>query len=264
MAGRGDHSGMRSPTAFDPEAEFECFVAGLGESAVTAEQTKCGASSRSRSRTGPPPSITSEAVYDHALRVLDGDGLGSLTIRRLASDLKISTRTLYKRIGGHDQLIRNVVALHLSRLNPPIHHRDSWQTTLTDWCMNLHHQMIAHPHPTSLLTQHDHVRLSPRIQRLAEVVTRQGLSDDRAHDLCRWSTQVAFNAAIVAARSERGIASRSDSPIAGTAIVRDLQSTIEMILSGQYRDHDRSALAIEVQSRDPRPTSHKPAESVCT
>lgn len=257
MSGHGDRSGMRSPTTVDPEAEFENFVAGLGRSAATAEQTKRGVSSRSRRRTGPPPSITSVAVYDHALRVLDGGGLGALTVRHLASDLNISTRTLYKRIGGHDDLMRNVIALHLARLNPPIRQRDSWQTTLTDWCMNLHHQMIEHPHPTSLLAQHDHGRLTPRIQRLTEVVTRQGLSDDRAHDLCRWSTQVAFNAAIVAARSAACGGTRSDS-------ARDLQSIIEMILSGRYRHRDRAAVVIEGQFRDPRPIWDGPVESVCT
>jgi AcrR family transcriptional regulator len=38
-------------------------------------------------------------------------GARAVTVRRLAADLKISTRTLYKRIGNRDNLIRNVVEL---------------------------------------------------------------------------------------------------------------------------------------------------------
>jgi AcrR family transcriptional regulator len=49
--------------------------------------------------------------------LLDAEGARAVTVRRLAADLKISTRTLDKRIGNRDNLIRTVVELHFAKLN---------------------------------------------------------------------------------------------------------------------------------------------------
>jgi len=100
----------------DIEAEFDRFVAATIPMALQEGDGHGRRTPRDGGRRGPQPSISAEAIYEHALVLLDAEGARALTLRRLAADLKISTRTHCKRIGKRDNLIRNVVELHFSKL----------------------------------------------------------------------------------------------------------------------------------------------------
>ena len=47
--------------------------------------------------------------------------------RRLAADLKISTRTLYQQVGNQELLTRALVARHFSQLRLEFHARKTWE-----------------------------------------------------------------------------------------------------------------------------------------
>lgn len=214
----------------------------------------------SRARRGPPPSISSLQIYEHTLRVLDEEGQAAITVRRLAHDLAISTRTLYKRIGSQDQLLQNVIELHVARLNPRIARGEPWRALLVDWCMELHRQMCEHPHSTALLAQRDHIRLAPRIADVAAHVASGGVSSWRPHQLCRWTTQVAYNAAIVATRPapEPNVA---DLLWSGTRYTNDLRSILTTIVFANDRNR---ADGQQVEIGKPHlPTLHESLESSC-
>ena len=190
-------------------------------------------------RRGPPPTISSLAVYEHALGVLDREGIEGLSIRRIAGDLKISTRTLYKRIGNHDSMVRSVVVLHLTRLGPPIHNRGAWEGVVLDWCVDLFDEMCAHPHQTALLNHDDHDFLLDQIHSLTEAAVRQGVSSDVADELCVCASQVAFDAAIsiVSGTPRRRAVTRSV-PETSPYAQRHLRTALGMMLSGTGpRDH---------------------------
>jgi AcrR family transcriptional regulator len=78
-----------------------------------------------------------------------------VTVRRLTADLKISTRTLYKRIRNQDNLIRSIVELHVSKLSLVLREDDSWESTALNRCVGLHAALCAHPHLTDLMTDED-------------------------------------------------------------------------------------------------------------
>ena len=83
------------------------------------------------------PLIPVEAIYEHALELLDAEGSDALTTRRLAADLKISTRTLYQQVGSREELVRALVARHFSQLRLDFHEYEDWETTGLKWCLNL-------------------------------------------------------------------------------------------------------------------------------
>ncbi|NED67315.1 TetR family transcriptional regulator, partial [Streptomyces sp. SID10244] len=56
------------------------------------------------------PLIPVETIYERALVLLDDEGDSALSTRRLAADLRISTRTLYQQVGNRENLIRALVA----------------------------------------------------------------------------------------------------------------------------------------------------------
>ncbi len=51
------------------------------------------------------PLISVDAIFTRALELLDAEGAQALNARRLAGDLKCSTRTLYQQVGNREQLI---------------------------------------------------------------------------------------------------------------------------------------------------------------
>ena len=75
------------------------------------------------------PLIPVDVIYEHALALIDAEGAQALNARRLASDLKCSTRTLYQQVGNHEELIRALVGRHFSQLQLDFHEYDTWEST---------------------------------------------------------------------------------------------------------------------------------------
>src|ERR1700739_1546421 len=101
------------------------------------------------------PLIPVEVIYTRALELLDAEGAGALNARRLAAELKISTRTLYQQVGGRGELIRALVARHSSQLRLDFREFDTWESTALHWCLALHDALRAHPHLTELMAIDD-------------------------------------------------------------------------------------------------------------
>jgi AcrR family transcriptional regulator len=216
------------PSVTDVEAEFERFAASLMPVArrdVDARGSKGG-------RPGPPPSISAETIYEHALKRLDKDGVEALTVRRLAADLRISTRTLYKRIKNHDNMIRKVVELHFSKLRLDLRPCGQWESTAMNWCMQLHKALTDHPHLTQLLADDETPTVADYMNELLEATLREGISQDTATTCIRSLADVTINDAIRrvrlmhAARDTQSGAARSSEP------ATTFPETVEWILAG--------------------------------
>lgn len=137
-----------------------------------------------------------EAIYQHALVLLDAEGAQALTVRRLAVGLKISTRTLYKRIGNQDKLIRKVVELHFSTLCLEFCEGDTWESTAWNWCNGLRVALCAHPHFTELMTDGDALLLSDYVDALMQAARGEGVPPDTVVECCRSLVDVTINDAI--------------------------------------------------------------------
>jgi AcrR family transcriptional regulator len=162
-------------TMADVEAEFDRFVAAL---IPAANQAHGRSTASAGGRRGPKPSISAEAIYQRALELVDGEGVRALTVRRLTADLKISTRTLYKRILNQNNLIRNIVELHVSKLSLVLREDDSWESTALNWCDGLHAALCAHPHLTDLMTDEGVLVIGDYVDRLIEYALTASLRLD--------------------------------------------------------------------------------------
>jgi AcrR family transcriptional regulator len=78
-----------------------------------------------KSLTMAKPLIPVEVIHEHALALVDAEGAQALNARRLASDLKCSTRTLYQQVGNREELIRALVGRHFSQLQLDFHEYDT-------------------------------------------------------------------------------------------------------------------------------------------
>src|ERR1700709_1499745 len=109
-------------------------------------------------REGPSmakPLIPVDVIYEHALALIDEEGAEALSARRLASDLKCSTRTLYQQVGNREELIRALVGRHFSQLQLDFHECDTWESSAARGSIARHDVLQAHPFLTELMSIDD-------------------------------------------------------------------------------------------------------------
>ena len=144
-------------------------------------------------------------------------------MRRLAADLKISTRTLYKRISNHDNMIRKVVELHFAKLRLELRPCGAWESTAMNWCMELHKALTDHPHLTQLLADDETPSVEDYMNQLLEATLGEGISRNTATACVRSLANVTINDAIRRVRSGRAA---RDAPSG------NFSETVEWILAG--------------------------------
>ncbi|WP_433157319.1 TetR/AcrR family transcriptional regulator [Kribbella sp. CA-247076] len=54
---------------------------------------------------GPKPALTVEGIVEAALRIADADGIGGLSMRRVADELGVGAMTLYRYVPGKGELL---------------------------------------------------------------------------------------------------------------------------------------------------------------
>ncbi|MEV5832655.1 helix-turn-helix domain-containing protein [Nocardia sp. NPDC052112] len=149
------------------------------------------------------PLIPVEVIYDHALALLDAEGADALSTRRLATELRISTRTLYQQVGNREQLIRALVARHFSLLRLDFHEYEDWESTAVQWCLALHDALRAHPFLTELMTIEDRSAVMDYVHELVEATRREGFPLRLAVECCRALVNLTINHTIVEVRGMR-------------------------------------------------------------
>jgi AcrR family transcriptional regulator len=98
-----------------------------------------------RPRRGPKPSLSGDQVVSTAIQLADRDGLGGLSMRRLAEELGITAMSLYGYVPSKAELL-DVMA---DRAYAGIPARDrpaaSWQATLTALAERHWALLLSHP-----------------------------------------------------------------------------------------------------------------------
>jgi TetR/AcrR family transcriptional regulator, tetracycline repressor protein len=97
-------------------------------------------------------SISKHAVIDGALSLADRDGLGELTIRKLATQVGVSPMSLYTHFGSKEQLFDLMFDRLVQRLFPP-HGGSTWQREFETAGRHARSVLLAHPHWIPLLTR---------------------------------------------------------------------------------------------------------------
>ncbi|TCN31587.1 TetR family transcriptional regulator [Kribbella orskensis] len=75
----------------------------------------------------PEPSLSREEVVRSAIAIADGEGLAALSMRRVATDLGVSTMALYRYVGGKDALVLQMVETAVGDFPFPAKRPTSWR-----------------------------------------------------------------------------------------------------------------------------------------
>jgi AcrR family transcriptional regulator len=187
------------------------------------------------------PLIPVETIYEHALELLDAEGSDALTTRRLAADLKISTRTLYQQVGSREQLIRALVARHFSQLRLDFHEYEEWETTALKWCLNLRDALRAHPFLTELMTIDDRKAVMDYISELTKVTLREGFPRSLALECSRALVNLTINHSVMEVRGLREPKLSRETLAESRRIDKNFPMSVRWILTGVRAEAQASA-----------------------
>jgi AcrR family transcriptional regulator len=182
------------------------------------------------------PLISVDAIFTRALELLDADGAQALNARRLAAELKCSTRTLYQQVGNREQLIRALVSRHFSQLKLDFHEFDTWESTALHWCLELRDALQAHPFLTELMTFDDHDAVASYVNKLLNSLVREGMDRRLATECCRSLISATINYMIVEAQARRQPPTTAARRSAATR-ARSFLRTIEWIIVGVQQEN---------------------------
>ena len=168
--------------------------------------------------------------------MLDAEGSQALTTRRLAAELKISTRTLYQQVGSREQLIRALVAQHFSALRLEFHEHEDWETTALNWCLALHAALRAHPYLTELMTIDDRTAVMDYVDELIEASIHEGIPRNLTIECCRALVNLTINHSVMEVRAMREPKLSRNSLAESRRVEKNFPMAVRWILTGVRAD----------------------------
>ncbi|WP_354698550.1 hypothetical protein DSM112329_04233 [Paraconexibacter sp. AEG42_29] len=88
--------------------------------------------------------VDRDAVVAAAVRIIDTDGVSAVTMRRLASDLGVTTMAAYRHVRSKDELLQLVAASVVADI-PAAPPDASWGRVIHDFFTAFHDRLVEHP-----------------------------------------------------------------------------------------------------------------------
>ncbi len=119
---------------------------------------------RSRQRHAP---LSRDAILAAAIELADTEGLGAVTMRRLASSLRVEAMSLYNHVANKDELLDGMadqVAAEIEVPDPEL----GWKTAIRRSAISAHDVFMRHPWASGLLESR--MNLGPARLRYVDAV----------------------------------------------------------------------------------------------
>ena len=106
---------------------------------------------------------------ERALAIIDTEGLGELSTRRLARELAVSAPSLYNHFATKEEILDAVADSIVARVDLSMFESSlPWPVTLVTWARAYRAVLVAHPHAVTLIAHGPGRR--PAALRLADAV----------------------------------------------------------------------------------------------
>ncbi|MDL4774447.1 MULTISPECIES: TetR/AcrR family transcriptional regulator [Thermomonosporaceae] len=102
-----------------------------------------------RPKRGPKPKLTAEEIVRAAIGIADAEGLGALSMRRIAEDLGVSPMSIYTYVPGKAELLDVMLDRAFGELVPPAGEHGAWRARLEhiareNWRLFHRHPWLLH------------------------------------------------------------------------------------------------------------------------
>jgi AcrR family transcriptional regulator len=132
--------------------------------------------------------LSRERVLHAAVALADAEGIDSLTMRGLASQLQVEAMSLYNHVDSKDDLLDGMIDLIASEIEEPDDATD-WKTALRQRAVSAHDALLLHPWSSMLWASRMNVgparmrHLDAMLRDLREAGFSPGLLDVAFHTL---------------------------------------------------------------------------------
>ncbi|NDU75712.1 TetR family transcriptional regulator [Actinomadura sp. DSM 109109] len=125
--------------------------------------------------------LSTERIIEAALRIVDGQGLGRLTMRRLGDALEVEAMAIYHHLPrGKEQLLDGLVA-HVAAAPADTSASGRWQDVLQAWAAGYRERLLSHAGVLPLVvTRRNPAALAATLASLREVLRRGGVAEEAA------------------------------------------------------------------------------------
>ena len=118
--------------------------------------------------TRPRGSLTRDEIIKEALALLEQEGPGALSMRRLADRLGVTPNALYTHVRGKADLIDGLIDQVYAGLTLDLDHSGDWTQQLTTLSQQIRKHLLAHPAVVPYALQQP--GLGPHSLRLGEAI----------------------------------------------------------------------------------------------
>lgn len=94
---------------------------------------------------GPKPGLSLERIVETAIKIADTEGLGALSMRRVAEQLGFTTMSLYRYVPSKDELIELAIEAVAGEEIPAPTASTDWRVGLADWARRTIQMYRDHP-----------------------------------------------------------------------------------------------------------------------
>ena len=133
---------------------------------------------REEGTRGPRRGLTLERIVDAGIDVAAAEGVGALSMAKIAKRLGVGTMSLYRYVAAKDELLMLMVDSALGA-PPPLTDQGDWRAGLTAWCDAM--RAAYRRHPWGLRVPITGPPLGPNnvswLDRALEAMARTGLSE---------------------------------------------------------------------------------------
>ncbi|WP_017595279.1 TetR/AcrR family transcriptional regulator [Nocardiopsis potens] len=115
------------------------------------------------------PALSREQIVAEAVRLLDGEGLDALSMRRLGGRLNAGATSLYRHVANRDELLELVVDEVYGEIEaPPADTPEEWRGAAAVCARSARSVVLRHPWIAPLIGQIGMAYLGPNVMRLHE------------------------------------------------------------------------------------------------
>jgi TetR/AcrR family transcriptional regulator, tetracycline repressor protein len=137
--------------------------------------------------------LSRDAIVDRALDIADAEGIGAITVRRIAKEFGVTPMALYWHVANKDELLAAIGDALLAGVTPPPA-TGSWSTQLRGVVEALITELSRHPAAAELVFPR--ILISESGLRLTEftltLLEDAGFTPEQAADLARMGLQTAM------------------------------------------------------------------------
>jgi AcrR family transcriptional regulator len=98
-----------------------------------------------RPSRGPKPMLSLGEIARAGIRIADAEGLGALSMRRIAEELGFTTMSLYRHVPGKTELLAVMIDTAIGDALPLTESDGSWRARLEHWAYQNLELLLRHP-----------------------------------------------------------------------------------------------------------------------